>query len=189
MTVLRQLYDQNGQVLEGQGASKDEILRRGLLHGAAHVWLWRLKDDEVEVLLQKRARAKRTWPNLLDISAAGHIDQGETPLQAAVRETEEELGLTLNTAQLIVGGWLHRQLIAPSGDIENEICYYYTVHVSQTLDFSLEEREVEALVWKKLAQVRAELANPALQNYYVFQGEKYYREVFNFIDDQARLAS
>ncbi len=38
-----------------------------------------------------------------DVSVAGHIDAGETPKQAAIREAQEEIGITIseNDLQLI----------------------------------------------------------------------------------------
>ena len=44
--------------------------------------------------MQKRAATKKKSPNKYDMPSAGHVDAGETLLQAYVRETEEELGLT-----------------------------------------------------------------------------------------------
>jgi 8-oxo-dGTP pyrophosphatase MutT (NUDIX family) len=35
------------------------------------------------------------WPNLWDVSVAGHISAGEGPVEAALREAQEELGVTL----------------------------------------------------------------------------------------------
>ena len=97
---LWQLYDEQGVALEDKGSAKDEVFSKGLLHGAAHVWIWRIKDGIPEVLLQKRAPNKRTWPNRYDISAAGHIDLGETPLDTALREANEEIGLNVTPDKL-----------------------------------------------------------------------------------------
>ena len=56
-----------------------------------HIWVWRIKKDNIEVLVQKRSLAKKTHPGKFDISVAGHIDANESPLIAAWREYEEEL--------------------------------------------------------------------------------------------------
>jgi 8-oxo-dGTP diphosphatase len=37
----------------------------------------------------------------------GHVEPGETPEQAAVRETEEELGLQVTVSQLLATIWWH----------------------------------------------------------------------------------
>jgi len=58
-------------------------------HKSVHIWI----TDGKNVLVQLRAAGKREFPNLWDISAAGHLPAGEDPLQGAKREFEEELGI------------------------------------------------------------------------------------------------
>lgn len=50
-------------------------------------------DEKDQILLQKRSATMRTFPNLWDQSAAGHVDVGESSEVAAYRELAEELGL------------------------------------------------------------------------------------------------
>lgn len=182
MTELWQLYDEDGNALPSKGGTKDQIYA-GALHGAAHVWIWRLKDAKTEVLLQKRAADKRTWPNCWDISAAGHIDLGEEPIVAAVRETEEEIGLSVKPDDLAFIAKRHDHLVAPNGAIENEFRWIYALRLESAIDFVLEKREVEALAWKPLQTVRAEVQDP---QQYVPQGKAYFDEVFGFIENLAR---
>ena len=79
---LWQEYGSNGEPT-GRALTKSEA-RSGILHGVAHVWIWRLGSAGPEVLLQVRAKDKATWPDYLDISAAGHIDFGEAPLLSLI---------------------------------------------------------------------------------------------------------
>ena len=72
--------------------SKSEVHRDGDWHGAAHVWILNRKG---EILIQRRSPTKENWPNLWDVSVAGHISAGEEPVEAAIREAQEELGITL----------------------------------------------------------------------------------------------
>ncbi len=58
MSEQLQLYDEQGRALQGQGASKTVVHGQGLLHGGSHVWIWRIKDGTIEILLQKRAGQK-----------------------------------------------------------------------------------------------------------------------------------
>jgi 16S rRNA (adenine1518-N6/adenine1519-N6)-dimethyltransferase len=76
---------------------RGEIHRRGLLHRAAHIF-WLRPDGQL--CLQRRSFAKDNCPGQLSSSCAGHVDAGETYLQAAVRELGEELGVRVAPAEL-----------------------------------------------------------------------------------------
>lgn len=156
MDELWQLYDEQGVALSGKGETKDEVFSKGLLHGAAHVWIWRLRDDVTEVLLQKRAPNKRTWPNRYDISAAGHIDLDEAPLDAAQREAKEEINLDAPRDDLQLFGVHRAHLKTENGAIENEFQWLYSLKLAGDTTFSLQATEVELLVWVSIDQFKAE---------------------------------
>ncbi|CAN5633654.1 hypothetical protein BH23PAT2_BH23PAT2_05520 [soil metagenome] len=177
MHELWQLFDEQGNALQGEGATKDDIFAKGLLHGASHVWIWRKKEDFVEVLLQKRAANKRTWPNRLDISAAGHIDLGEDPLTAAMRETKEEIGLKVDQESLQEFGKVKTYMTAENGAIENEFQWLYLLKFADNSEFTLQEAEVDSLAWKKLDDFVIECGS----DLYVPHGEEYYGKVISAI--------
>ena len=79
-----EVYHSNGSQ-KGQLVERARIHSAGLWHKTVHVWFYNRKG---EILFQKRAKTKDSHPGLWDVSAAGHIEPGEKPLQAAVREIE-----------------------------------------------------------------------------------------------------
>jgi 16S rRNA (adenine1518-N6/adenine1519-N6)-dimethyltransferase len=62
-----------------------------LRHRAVHLFIFNREGD---LFLQKRSPWKDRHPLLWDSSAAGHVEVGEDYDQTAIRELEEELGVT-----------------------------------------------------------------------------------------------
>ncbi|MDR1826323.1 MAG: NUDIX domain-containing protein [Rickettsiales bacterium] len=86
-------WNPTGEVLE-----KSEAERQGKWHRAAHVWIVNPKG---ELLLQLRGPNAKEYPNMWDISAAGHVRAGETVERAGIREMKEELGIDITEDRLI----------------------------------------------------------------------------------------
>ncbi|HSV62768.1 MAG TPA: NUDIX domain-containing protein, partial [Chthoniobacterales bacterium] len=86
---LFQVVDEND---EATGAApRGEVHGNNLRHRAVHVFIF---NRHGELFLQKRSRWKDRHPLLWDSSAAGHVDAGENYDETAVRELQEELGVT-----------------------------------------------------------------------------------------------
>ncbi|MDD4820093.1 MAG: NUDIX domain-containing protein, partial [Flavobacteriales bacterium] len=89
MEELVDIFDID-EKLTGVVTTKLAAHQNGLWHASAHIWIYNANG---EVLLQKRSTTKDTFPGMWDISVAGHIDAGETPLEGALREMREEIGV------------------------------------------------------------------------------------------------
>jgi isopentenyl-diphosphate delta-isomerase len=179
MDELWQLYDEQGRPLAGKGATKKETFSKGLLHAAAHVWIWRLTATGPEVLLQKRAANKTTWPNCYDISAAGHIDLDEAPLAAGLRESQEEIGLDIAPEQLQLFS-VQRAHLRAGESVENEFQWLYLLRLDSQHTFAMQTAEVDSVAWKPLADFAAETRGEAMG--YVPHGELYYDTVIDAIE-------
>ena len=93
----------------GEIVERSVAHREGILHRTAHVWIIRVRDGERQVLLQKRSADKDSYPGMYDTSSAGHIPAGKEPLESALRELEEELGLHAKEEQLTFIGYFRTQ--------------------------------------------------------------------------------
>lgn len=71
--------------------------KKSLWHRGCHAII---TTPEHKTLVQQRSRNIIFAPNLIDITLGGHVDSGETPEQAMVREIKEEIGLTIDPAIL-----------------------------------------------------------------------------------------
>jgi 16S rRNA (adenine1518-N6/adenine1519-N6)-dimethyltransferase len=83
-----EIVDEENQVIGIR--KRSEIHREGLRHRSVHIFIFNARG---ELYLQKRSPAKDQYPEHWDSSAAGHLDPGETPQEAAHRELGEELGI------------------------------------------------------------------------------------------------
>lgn len=183
MAELWQLYDEDGQALAGQGTERQPAVTQALLHGASHIWIWRIKNDGVEVLVQQRASYKKTWPDCYDAPAAGHIDLGETPTQAAIRETAEEIGLKITANELKLISIHRAYLTASKSQIENELQWLYLLRLNDDHDFKLQENEVAQIIWKPLSVVEQEIGQTP--DLYVPHGSIYFNTVITAIKEAA----
>lgn len=93
---LIDIYDENNN-LTGVPKMKSEAHRDGLWHRNVHVWIY---NSAGEILLQLRAKDKLVFPDVWDVSVAGHVGAGEDLLVSASREVEEEIGLTIKLEDL-----------------------------------------------------------------------------------------
>jgi len=79
-------------------ATRKEIHDHDLLHRAVHVFVLNLRG---EIFVQRRSEYKDRHPLKIDSSAAGHVDPGETYLEAAHRELREELSISQDLKEIL----------------------------------------------------------------------------------------
>ena len=108
--------------------------------------------------LQKRYTKQRIrFPVNLDTSSAGHIQAGDEPLESALRELKEELGISATPEQLHFAGTFpisfakefHGKMFR---DEEIAFVYIYQEPVN-TAELVLQTEEVEEVQWFDLEEV------------------------------------
>jgi len=87
---LFDIVDENDRVT-GTALRSDVHGNSTLIHRSVHVHVF---NSAGELFLQLRGLDKETQPGKWDSSVGGHVASGEVPEAAAVREMEEELGIT-----------------------------------------------------------------------------------------------
>lgn len=92
MDEVFDICDENGQPT-GEIVERAIAHRDGIMHRTAHIWIVREFEGKKQILLQKRSHDKDSFPGCLDTSSAGHIQVGDEPLESAIRELGEELGI------------------------------------------------------------------------------------------------
>lgn len=175
---LWQVFAENGQPIPGVGAIDDEFTRNpSMVMGNSHVWMWHRTGEGVNILLQKRAMTKKTSPGFFHISAAGHINVGESPVEAAVRETKEELGLAIDPAKLYL---VH---VPRSARNSQSLLYVYTYELRGDEAFSFDDGEVELVQWHDLG-LFYEMTKNAARHTLIDQGQSYFTPLVEAIKRQ-----
>ncbi|KAB2333311.1 NUDIX domain-containing protein [Cytobacillus depressus] len=126
-------------------ASREEIHKAGHWHETFHCWFISFEDGLPYIYLQKRSAAKKDYPNLLDITAAGHILADES-IRDGVREIKEELGVEIAFDELVPLEIIEYS-VTRDGLIDNEIAHVFLYKSQFTFDaFKLQKEEVSGLV-------------------------------------------
>jgi isopentenyldiphosphate isomerase len=128
---LLALCDARGRPL-ANGGPRGAVHRDGTWHRSFHCWVVRAGPRGAELVLQRRAPTKDTWPGAWDVSAAGHFRAGEG-LEGGLREIAEELGLAVPAAALVPLE-RHREVIRyPDGLRDREYQDVYLVRCDRPL--------------------------------------------------------
>lgn len=127
----------------GQTELKSVIHTKGYYHHTAHVWFYTANGT---ILLAQRSAKKAICPLLWAVSVAGHIDAGETAKQAAIRETKEEIGLTILETDLLEIGIFECFKTYDNAIKDNEFHNTFIAKLQVDIsDLIPQEEEVEAL--------------------------------------------
>ena len=105
------------------------------------------------MLLQRRAATKDTWPNYLDVTAAGHLAAGEETLEG-LREVEEELGLRVAPERLVPLGTRRVEQEIPGGCDREFHEIFLLFDATPPGDLRLQKEEVGAVFRLDLAEVQ-----------------------------------
>ena len=147
------ILDERGEGT-GRVAWKSEAHRDGLWHRCFHLWIVDPGDaaEGPSLLVQRRAPGKETWPNKLDVTAAGHLMAGESGLDG-LRELEEELGLLVRPDEVIPLGTRRNELAIPAGMDREYQDVFLLVRRLVPSDLRLQEEEVASVARLRLGDV------------------------------------
>ncbi|EFJ06089.1 hypothetical protein SELMODRAFT_187006 [Selaginella moellendorffii] len=167
----------------GFSKPRNLVHRDGDYHRAVQVCIY--AESTKQILLQKRADCKDSWPGLWDISSAGHISAGDTSLHTVRKELEEELGIILpEDAFELLFVFLQRVALNDGKFINNE---YNDVYLVTTIDpmpleaFTLQESEVSDVKYMSIEEYKMALIkkDPA---YLPYDMDKEYHFLFSSLE-------
>ncbi len=161
---LWQVYSPNGEPIPGKGwdsaLGNPELTGAGEIVGIAIVFLYRVNDaGELEFLWQKRSEKVDRYPGDYDISAGGHVNLGESLVEAAVREAHEEIGAEISADDL--------QFMIEAPFNRNRFAWVYAVDwTGREESFRFNDEEVSEVKWvpyTEMAEFRAKYAKKPLR--------------------------
>ncbi len=163
--------------LTGEVQLKSKAHENGLWHASAQIWIF---TGEGNVLLQKRAFDKETYPGLWDISVAGHLSVNDTPFSAAIREIEEEIGVVITVKDLIYLKAVKREKRPNKEIIDKEFNHLFLVKKDICLtDITLQKEEVASVRFSHIDDFSREVVDQ--NDIFVPHGLEYYGYIISEI--------
>ncbi|MDT0553782.1 NUDIX hydrolase [Urechidicola vernalis] len=159
-------------------ALKSEAHKYGWLHASVHIWFY---TETEELLLQKRSATKIAFPNVWDVSVAGHIGTKESPLESALREIKEEIGLEIEKESLKPIGTYHEHQQFNPAYIDNELHYIYKCKLEKRFsELKIQKEELTALKLIPIKLFRQEIKE--LNHDYAKHPTDYYLQILNNLE-------
>lgn len=150
------LLDKNGNKL-GKTKLRKEVHKDGDWHKAVHVWVI---NPQGELLLQKRCPFKDSYPNMLDISCAGHLSAGDDSTTGAIRELKEELNIDAMPNDLIYLGTVKQQKVIEKDFINNEFNDIYVLRTNKTIgEMKFQEEEISEIFFVSYEKLKSMVEN------------------------------
>ena len=151
------LVDDEGMPTGG-AVSREEAHRLGILHRTTHTWVVRRREGRWQALLQKRSDNKDSYPGRYDTSSAGHIPAGAEPLDSALRELAEELGIRASAEELTFAGKFRvgfEEVFHGALFRDDEIAWVYVYdRPVDAASLPLQAEEVSAVEWFDVEAVK-----------------------------------
>jgi isopentenyldiphosphate isomerase len=125
--------------------TREEVHRIGHWHEAFHCWFISREEGIDYIYLQIRSDEKKDYPNLLDITAAGHLLANET-VYDGIREVKEEVGIDVFFNELVPLG-IFKYCVIREGFIDRELANVFVYKSNKKMDeFKLQREEVSGIV-------------------------------------------
>lgn len=125
----------------------------GIWHRNAHIWVINSKKD---VLCNKRSMQKEHNPGKWEAFFGGHVVAGSSPIQGALQELKEELGLKAKESDLE----LYKIIKQYFEDKNKEYIYVYIYFWDGNMDeLEFEKDEIDEIKWFSLDEIKESQAN------------------------------
>ncbi|MEW9109670.1 MAG: NUDIX hydrolase [Cytobacillus gottheilii] len=145
---LLRIFDVTGKYIGT--STREEVHSKGLWHETFHCWLVSKVDYKYFIHFQLRSNQKKDYPNMLDISAAGHLKADES-VPDGIREVHEELGVNVTMEDLISIGKIPGEIIQDH-IIDRELghVFLYIIPDESEIKYKFQMEEVSGIMMVEL---------------------------------------
>ena len=158
---------------------RDEVHRDGNWHKTVHIWII---NDNGDILLQRRCKTKDSYPNMLDISRAGHLSAGDDSITGAIRELKEELNIEIKPSKLQFIKTLKTSSKSTQTFINNEFTDIYFLRINKSIEeMKYQEEEISEIFYVPYKDFKDMVLNK--QNDLVMH-EKEFEIIFNILNKE-----
>ncbi len=164
---------------------KSKAHKYGWLHASVHIWFY---TNNSQVLVQKRSKTKTVFPNLWDVSVAGHIASGEKNITAAIREINEEIGLVVTENDLEYIGIFEESHQHNDEFIDNEIHHIYIGKLIVDInELKIQQEELSEIKLINIDTFKSYLNKQDFYKTFVPHFSEYYSFIFDKISQKIRI--
>lgn len=174
MEELIDVLDENGNKT-GEILTREQIHKKGLCH---RIVVIAIIDAQGNILMQQRSKNKAKNPGKWDVAAAGHVSSGQTSIEAAMRETLEEVGIKVNEQELEYVLTYKNKENVEEDYIDNQIydCYIVKRDKINLRNIKVQESEVEQV---KLCNLKE--FNQIIENGNIMKRDKLYEKIIEYL--------
>ena len=134
----------------GKDVQRSVAHQTGLRHRVVYIYFFRRVGNTLESLVNLRSATKDTHPNMYAPWLGGHVRSGKSEEETAEEELKEEVGLSIDTRDLIDGGWRKKE-DPPLNKEFIKIYYYEFTGNIDTLVFR--DKEVQSVKWMNVPDI------------------------------------
>ncbi len=175
MELLDEVNENNE--LTGNIIDREIVHKEGLLHREVGVIII---NEENEILLEKRSPTKKQSPNKWAL-CAGHIEAGDVPENAIIREIKEEIGIDVAIEELECIEILRRNKKFIENNQYNN-CFIYLWKYNTNIkaeEYIIQEEEVSEVKYFDIQEVANAVEHQNEQ--FAFSDEEYIKEILKNI--------
>ena len=177
---LLDIVDENNN-LTNKVIDREIVHKEGLWHREVAVIIL---NKEGKMLLEKRAPTKKQSPNKWAL-CAGHIEAGDIPENAIVREMKEEIGVKVSIDELDFLKVAKRDIKFNNEQYNRAFQYtYYWLTDKKESDFTVQIEELTEVKFFDLKDIKNAVKDK--DRNYAFANEEYIDEILNLAEEKIK---